>query len=62
MTPGLGQVLLAMPVRHGWTQLGDLLKPLHALGGDRSLLDLPRAGGPEYAAQLASRLHETGGL
>ena len=62
MIPGLEQVLRAMPVRHGWTQLGDLLEPLYALGGNRSLLDLIGAGEPEYAAELASRLHETGGL
>jgi len=59
---GLGDVLRAMPVQHPWTQLGDLLEPLYALGGDRSLLDLIREGDAGYAVELASRLHATGGL
>ena len=54
--PGLGEVLRAMPVKHPWTQLGDLLAPLYALGGDRTLLDLIKSGEPEYAVELASRL------
>lgn len=59
---GLGDVLKAMPVRDAWTQLGDLIEPLTALGDERSLLDLVREGETAYAVELASRMHETGGL
>ena len=61
VVPGLGRVLQAMPVRNGWTRLGDLLEPLPALEGS-TLLDLLKRGERDYAVELAGRLHDTGAL
>ena len=60
--PGLDKVLQAMPVANAWTKLGDLLEPLEGHPGSPSLLDLLERREASYAAELAARLHETGGL
>ena len=60
--PGLGRVLRAMPVANDWTRLSDLLQPLEGLEGSPTLLDLLSQREASYAVELASRLHDTGGL
>ena len=62
VVPGLERVLQALTVGDAWTKLGLLLKLMPALGGCRTLLDLVREGEVDYAATLATRLHETGGV
>ena len=52
-----------MPIADTWTRLSDLLQPLEGLEGSRpTLLDLLSRGEASYAVELASRLHDTGGL
>ena len=62
IVPGLGRVLRAMPVANDWTRLSDLLQPLEGLEGSPTLLDLLSQREASYAVELASRLHDTGGL
>ena len=60
--PGLDKVLQALPIADDWTRLGDLLQPLEGHVGSPSLLDLLKRREGDYAAELARRFHEIGGL